>query len=74
MLLCMQLDNGNASYCEARNVTYRGLQDGNHTFEVCANGFQEVGCATYNWTIGKDFSFCHFPIITLLIRTINFFK
>ncbi|KAF3436998.1 hypothetical protein FNV43_RR19751 [Rhamnella rubrinervis] len=46
-----KLDNGNASYCEARNVSYRSLQDGNHTFEVCTNGLQEVGCATYNWTI-----------------------
>ncbi|KAI4343739.1 hypothetical protein L6164_011051 [Bauhinia variegata] len=46
-----KLDNGNASACEARKVSYSSLQDGNHTFEVCSNGSQGLGCANYNWTI-----------------------
>ncbi|KAI4336176.1 hypothetical protein L6164_014735 [Bauhinia variegata] len=46
-----KLDNGNASFCEARNVSYSRLQDGNHTFEVCSNGPQGLGCASYNWII-----------------------
>lgn len=56
----MQLDNGNASYCEARKVLYRDLNDGNHTLEVCTDGLEGVGCATYNWTVGKDSSFYPF--------------
>ncbi|XP_048329065.2 uncharacterized protein LOC125422293 isoform X1 [Ziziphus jujuba] len=46
-----KLDDGIASNCEARKVSYLGLQDGNHTFEVCTNGLVGVGCASYNWTI-----------------------
>ncbi|CAK7328872.1 unnamed protein product [Dovyalis caffra] len=46
-----KLDSGSESDCGASKVSYQGLQDGNHTFEVCSNGFQGVGCATYNWTV-----------------------
>ena len=48
----VQLDDGSASDCEGRMVLYAGLQDGNHTFEVCTNGSGGVGCANYNWTVG----------------------
>ena len=48
----LQLDDGIASNCEGRTVLYAGLQDGNHTFEVCTNGSQGVGCGSYNWTVG----------------------
>jgi hypothetical protein len=51
-ITCMQLDSGSESDCGATKVSYQGLQDGNHTFEVCINGSQGVGCATYNWTVG----------------------
>ncbi|XP_048229333.1 uncharacterized protein LOC8288982 isoform X2 [Ricinus communis] len=47
----MQLDDGNASDCGTREVLYTDLQDGNHTFEVCNNGSQGFGCATYKWTV-----------------------
>ena len=50
--LLLQLDDGIASNCEGRTVSYAGLQDGNHTFEVCTNGSQGVGCGSYNWTVG----------------------
>jgi hypothetical protein len=51
--LLMQLDDGIASDCEAtRRVSYAGLQDGNHTFEVCTNGSRGIGCASYKWSIG----------------------
>ncbi|KAM3703926.1 hypothetical protein ACJW31_04G135100 [Castanea mollissima] len=49
--LLLQLDDGIASNCESRMVSYAGLQDGNHTFEVCTNGSQGVGCGSYNWTV-----------------------
>ncbi|KAF3962701.1 hypothetical protein CMV_012822 [Castanea mollissima] len=39
-----KLDDGIASNCEGRTDLYAGLQDGNHTFEVCTNGSQGVGC------------------------------
>ncbi|KAL4634077.1 hypothetical protein ACB092_04G171300 [Castanea dentata] len=46
-----KLDDGIASNCEGRTVLYAGLQDGNHTFEVCTNGSQGVGCGIYKWTV-----------------------
>ncbi|KAM7465314.1 hypothetical protein LguiB_012876 [Lonicera macranthoides] len=46
-----RLDDHVPSDCEAGEVSYSELQDGNHTFVVCFNGSQGVGCATYNWTI-----------------------
>ncbi|KAL5544170.1 hypothetical protein UlMin_007954 [Ulmus minor] len=46
-----KLDGGIASNCETRKVSYSSLNDGNHTFEVCTNGLQGVGCTSYNWTI-----------------------
>ncbi|KAK7846551.1 hypothetical protein CFP56_007898 [Quercus suber] len=46
-----KLDDGFASDCEGRMVLHAGLQDGNHTFEVCTNGSGGVGCANYNWTV-----------------------
>lgn len=50
----MQLDDGMGSNCGTRKVSYSGLQDGNHTFEVCTNGPQGIGCALHNWTVGKE--------------------
>ncbi|KAM7479889.1 hypothetical protein LguiA_028102 [Lonicera macranthoides] len=49
----MQLDDHVPSDCEAGEGSYSELQDGNHTFVVCFNGSQGVGCATYNWTIDR---------------------
>ncbi|XP_042950589.1 uncharacterized protein LOC122282682 isoform X3 [Carya illinoinensis] len=46
-----KLDNGSASECGDRRVSYAGLQDGNHTFEACTNGSRGVGCINYNWTV-----------------------
>ncbi|KAK3035347.1 hypothetical protein RJ639_034055 [Escallonia herrerae] len=46
-----ELDCGITSECDAGEISYTGLQDGNHTFEVCANGSLGVGCATYSWTV-----------------------
>ncbi|KAK6920679.1 hypothetical protein RJ641_014357 [Dillenia turbinata] len=39
------------SDCESKNVSYIGLQDGSHTFEVCPKGSQGDSCATYNWIV-----------------------
>uniref|UniRef100_A0A7C9F0E1 Secreted protein n=1 Tax=Opuntia streptacantha TaxID=393608 RepID=A0A7C9F0E1_OPUST len=47
-----KLDNGIASDCEERNVSFVGLRDGSHSLEVCTNAPQGVGCASYNWTVG----------------------
>ncbi|KAK2993225.1 hypothetical protein RJ640_005193 [Escallonia rubra] len=44
-----ELDCGITSECDAGEISYTGLQDGNHTFEVCANG--SLGCANYSWTV-----------------------
>lgn len=49
---CVQLDDQAPSNCEAKKVSYLGLRDGSHTFEVCANGSRGIGCASYNWTVG----------------------
>ncbi|KAF8399728.1 hypothetical protein HHK36_015599 [Tetracentron sinense] len=46
-----KLDGGISSDCEARKVSYMGLQEGDHIFEVCINGSRGVGCASYNWTV-----------------------
>lgn len=46
-----KLDNYSSSSCESRVVTYTGLHDGSHTFEVCIDESQGVRCASYNWTI-----------------------
>ncbi|XP_011028534.1 PREDICTED: uncharacterized protein LOC105128518 isoform X1 [Populus euphratica] len=46
-----KLDSGPESDCGASKISYQGLQDGNHTFEVCINGSQRVGCAAYNWIV-----------------------
>lgn len=50
--LFMQLDRSVPSICDAREVSYVGLDDGNHTFEVCTNGSGGTSCASYNWTVG----------------------
>ncbi|KAG5532940.1 hypothetical protein RHGRI_027252 [Rhododendron griersonianum] len=47
-----QLDRSVPSICDAREVSYVGLDDGNHTFEVCTNGSGGTSCASYNWTVG----------------------
>ncbi|XP_054821268.1 uncharacterized protein LOC129320105 [Prosopis cineraria] len=49
--LTCKLDDGIASVCKARRVIYSSLIDGNHSFEVCGNGPQVLGCASYNWTV-----------------------
>nr|XP_027123098.1 uncharacterized protein LOC113739892 isoform X1 [Coffea arabica] len=46
-----KLDDGLATVCENRSVSYAQLQDGNHTFEVCTNASQGVGCTSYNWSV-----------------------
>ncbi|KAG2675924.1 hypothetical protein I3843_12G028200 [Carya illinoinensis] len=50
-IVSCKLDDGIASDCEARRIFYAGLQDGNHTFEVCTNRSGGVGCANYSWTV-----------------------
>ncbi|KAG6523796.1 hypothetical protein ZIOFF_013683 [Zingiber officinale] len=47
-----KLDNYSYSACESKDITYSGLLDGNHIFEVCINGSRRVRCASYNWTVG----------------------
>ncbi|KAJ4712365.1 Guanine nucleotide-binding protein, beta subunit [Melia azedarach] len=46
-----KLDDGIASDCGAWEVSYTHLQDGNHTFKVCGNRSQGVGCSSYNWIV-----------------------
>ncbi|KAK1280022.1 hypothetical protein QJS04_geneDACA002793 [Acorus gramineus] len=47
-----KLDDGDSLNCDAREVSYTGLLDGNHTLEVCTNGSKGVRCASYNWIVG----------------------
>ncbi|MED6120455.1 hypothetical protein PIB30_020959 [Stylosanthes scabra] len=52
--LSCKLDDEIASVCKnGERITYSGLKDGNHTFEVCNNNDlnQGLDCATYNWTV-----------------------
>ncbi|KAK2993223.1 hypothetical protein RJ640_005191, partial [Escallonia rubra] len=46
-----KLDDRIPSECDAGEISYTGLQDGNHTFEVCTNGSIGVGCASYIWSV-----------------------
>ncbi|KAK0586077.1 hypothetical protein LWI29_000579 [Acer saccharum] len=46
-----KLDDDIASDCGAMEVSYSGLSDGNHTFELCSNGSSGVGCSSYNWIV-----------------------
>ncbi|PKI59122.1 hypothetical protein CRG98_020488 [Punica granatum] len=46
-----KLDDGISAKCEDKEASYFGLEDGSHSFEVCTNGSQGTGCASYNWTI-----------------------
>ncbi|XP_042498422.1 uncharacterized protein LOC122076880 [Macadamia integrifolia] len=46
-----KLDDHISSDCQARKASYTGLHDGRHLFEVCINGSQGAGCASYNWTV-----------------------
>lgn len=46
-----KLDDGIRWNCEDRNASFLGLQDGNHSFVVCANASQGAGCSSYNWTV-----------------------
>ncbi|KAL8159313.1 hypothetical protein V2J09_000850 [Rumex salicifolius] len=46
-----KLDERISSNCEDRNASFSGLQDGYHTFKVCANALQGAGCSSYNWTV-----------------------
>lgn len=47
-----KLDDLLPSDCSSGEVSYTKLQDGNHTFEVCTNGWsRHLRCAAYNWTI-----------------------
>ncbi|PSR95878.1 Pre-neck appendage protein [Actinidia chinensis var. chinensis] len=47
---CM-LDHSIPSNCDTREASYTGLRDGNHTFEVCTNASQGIGCASYDWIV-----------------------
>ncbi|KAK2663734.1 hypothetical protein Ddye_002308 [Dipteronia dyeriana] len=46
-----KLDDDIASDCGPREVSYTGLLDGNHTFELCSNGSSGAGCSSYNWIV-----------------------
>ncbi|KAF6134992.1 hypothetical protein GIB67_014041, partial [Kingdonia uniflora] len=46
----MQLDHI-LSDCGTKKVSYMGLDDGQHTFEVCINGSGGARSRSYNWTI-----------------------
>ncbi|MQL72572.1 hypothetical protein Taro_004908 [Colocasia esculenta] len=46
-----KLDDLASSSCESRKAYYTDLPDGNHRFEVCANGTRGASCGSYNWTV-----------------------
>ncbi|CAL9127599.1 unnamed protein product, partial [Musa acuminata var. zebrina] len=46
-----KLDNYSSSACEPKEVTYSGLLEGDHLFEVCISGSQRVRCASYKWIV-----------------------
>ncbi|XP_038709363.1 uncharacterized protein LOC120004167 isoform X2 [Tripterygium wilfordii] len=69
--LTCKLNDGSAADCGARKILYTGLQDGNHTFEVCTNGSQGVGCASYNWTIDTIPPTAHVTSLTPITSALN---
>ncbi|CAL9126678.1 unnamed protein product [Musa textilis] len=46
-----KLDNYSSSACEPKELTYLGLLEGDHLFEVCISGSQRVRCDSYKWTV-----------------------
>ncbi|KAK6920680.1 hypothetical protein RJ641_014358 [Dillenia turbinata] len=54
-----KLDNQISEDCADKNVSFNGLLDGKHKFEVCAaaNQSQEAVCSSYHWTVGKEIIF-----------------
>ncbi|XP_034673186.1 uncharacterized protein LOC117904606 isoform X2 [Vitis riparia] len=67
-----KLDNGTPSDCQAKKVSYTGLLDGNHTFEVCTNGSQGVGCASYGWTVDTVPPTAYVTASTSFTNALNF--
>ncbi|WCJ36094.1 hypothetical protein M5689_017313 [Euphorbia peplus] len=68
-----KLDNGNTSDCGGdRLVSYQGLQDGNHKFEVCSSGSQALACATYNWTVDTIPPTAYIAASTSFTNALNF--
>ncbi|KAI8016865.1 hypothetical protein LOK49_LG04G02093 [Camellia lanceoleosa] len=65
------LDYSTPSNCDAREVSYRGLQDGTHTFNVCTNGTQGIGCASYNWTVDTIPPTAYVTAATSFTNTLN---
>ncbi|KAK6924830.1 hypothetical protein RJ641_009156 [Dillenia turbinata] len=48
-----KLDDQNPQGCTNKKVSFEGLEEGKHAFEVCATGSEshEAGCNSYYWTI-----------------------
>ncbi|THG18722.1 hypothetical protein TEA_012425 [Camellia sinensis var. sinensis] len=67
----VELDYSTPSNCDAREVSYRGLQDGTHTFNVCTNGAQGIGCASYNWTVDTIPPTAYVTAATSFTNTLN---
>ncbi|PKA64594.1 hypothetical protein AXF42_Ash007340 [Apostasia shenzhenica] len=47
-----KLDGNKFSDCDSRQASYRSLSEGDHMFEACVDGYREIHCASYNWTVG----------------------
>ncbi|XP_010546000.1 PREDICTED: uncharacterized protein LOC104818213 isoform X2 [Tarenaya hassleriana] len=46
-----KLDDQAGLDCHRGKISYSKLQDGNHTFEVCARERRGFRCFSYNWTV-----------------------
>ncbi|XAR72611.1 hypothetical protein NMG60_11019316 [Bertholletia excelsa] len=65
------LDHRTPSRCDTRKVSFVGLKDGNHTFEVCSNRGRRIGCARYNWTVDTIPPTAYITAATSFTNTIN---
>ncbi|CAL9072961.1 unnamed protein product [Musa textilis] len=66
-----KLDNYSSSTCELKEVTYSGLLDGKHMFEVCVSGFRRVRCASYNWTVDTVSPTAHISVPSPFTNALN---
>ncbi|CAL9082669.1 unnamed protein product [Musa acuminata var. zebrina] len=66
-----KLDNYSSSTCELKEVTYSGLLDGKHMFEVCVSGFRRVRCASYNWTVDTISPTAHISVLSPFTNALN---
>ncbi|XP_042417952.1 uncharacterized protein LOC122006490 [Zingiber officinale] len=66
-----KLDNYTSSSCKSKKVSYSGLLDGNHMFEVCVSASRRVRCASYYWTVDTISPTAHLSAASSFTNALN---